>query len=330
MKILKEATDLNQIKEIYIDSYTNTAYGWDGKKYRKISKKALSQLMDDAQDGDNNQDSSNDSSSASNSSSGNSSGNSSTPQIGDSADLSDEDAVRDANSASNETEDELKQRLDRINQKLNDSDTARQAQDEAEAKVGAERAANNAKASARYSNSPVKRFTDSLNRFIKNEVGDGRTQSWRKFNKTYADSGLIRKGNARTHNSKVPLINVYYDRSGSWDDSKTKVGDQAISTLYNYVRKGQVKINLYYFNTSVHSEWPYSSGSGGTLALPVMKHIQQTKPDNVIIMTDSDTSSEILSDVTVPGAVWMLFKGGRSKALMRHLKGRAQTNFYDI
>ena len=56
---------------------------------------------------------------------------------------------------------------------------------------------------------------------------------------------------------------------------------------------------------------------------------KQTKPDNVIIMTDDDIM-DIDESVTVPGAVWLLFKGGQSKNLIDHIHGKKQTNIYNL
>ena len=260
------------------------------------------------------------------------------PQIGQKGDedtLAKEDAEREAQAKAEADEygdieeDDLskEERLERIARSFEDSETSKAAQGEASDKIYKERAERAAKDAKKYRSSPIRRFTDNLNRFIKSEVGKERVRTWKKTDPRYGTGPIIRKGKMRTSNGKIPVINVYFDRSGSWDASKTKVGQDAIGTLNNYVRNGQIKINLYYFNTSIHSEDP--GGRGGTRGTPIIDHIKQTKPDNVIIMTDDDIG-DISESVTVPGAVWLLFKGGQSKNLIDHIHGKKQTNIYNL
>ena len=260
------------------------------------------------------------------------------PQIGQKGDedtLAKEDAEREAQAEAEASEDgeaeeddlSKEERLKRIARSFEDSEASRAAQGEASDKIYKERAERAARDAKKYRSSSIRRFTDNLNRFIKSEVGKERVRTWKKTDPRYGTGPIIRKGKMRTNNGKIPVINVYFDRSGSWDSAKTKVGQDAIGTLNNYVRNGQIKINLYYFNTSIHSEDP--GGRGGTWGTPIMDHIKQTKPDNVIIMTDDDIT-DITENVTVPGAVWLLFKGGQSQNLIDHIHGQKQTNIYNL
>lgn len=178
---------------------------------------------------------------------------------------------------------------------------------------------------ARYENSPIQRFKYSLNKFIKNELAYTREGTWKKFNKTYARSPIIRKGLASMESQNKPSINVYFDHSASWDSQKIKVGMDAIGILNNYVRRGEVLIRVYYFGDRV-SENPNDTG-GGTEGTPILEHIQQTNPKNVIIMTDSDIG-DCTYTVKVPGAVWFLFKGGISENIMSAVKGMKQTQAF--
>lgn len=178
---------------------------------------------------------------------------------------------------------------------------------------------------ARYENSPIQRFKYSLNKFIKNELAFTREGTWKKFNKTYANSPIIRRGVASMESQNKPSINVYFDHSGSWDAQKIKVGMDAIGILNNYVRRGEIIIRIYYFGNQV-SENPNDTG-GGTEGTPILEHIQQTKPKNVIIMTDSDIT-DCTYTVKVPGAVWFLFKGGVSENIMSAVKGMRQNQAF--
>ena len=90
---------------------------------------------------------------------------------------------------------------------------------------------------------------------------------------------------------------------------------------------GDIHIELYYFADRISDS--RNNAGGGTRGTPILDHIEQTKPTNVIVITDADIS-DCSRVVTVPGAVWMLFYGGRSSNLMDHLKGKRQNKYYDI
>lgn len=181
----------------------------------------------------------------------------------------------------------------------------------------------------KYNNDPLVKFKLSLNQFIKKEIAVGRGPTWKRFNKKYANSDVIKPGSSRLRQNKVPLINVYFDRSGSWDDAKTRDGDRAMSFLHEYVRRGQIQVDTYYFSRYVHVDRKAAEAEGSTYGQPILDHITKTKPDNVIIMTDSDIT-DCVTDVTVPGAVYFLFKGGESQNLMNHLHGKRLTQKFDI
>ena len=92
-----------------------------------------------------------------------------------------------------------------------------------------------------------------------------------------------------------------------------------------------ITVDIYYFATRVSDTLNHDIIRYGTEAQPVMEHIQQTKPDNVIIMTDSDTSNDSVPKVTVPGGVWFLWKNGEySKAFRDNLKGKKSTKEFNI
>lgn len=229
-----------------------------------------------------------------------------------------------------ESEQDKEARLERIRRMFDDDSMAAEATDEAERAVSKERSRRAAANVKRYyQNNQIRKFEDDLRRFIKNEIAADRNSSWRKFNKSYVGTGIMRPGRATVKNKNIPLINVYFDRSGSWDGDKTKVGVEAIGTLRNYEKKGQIKIEIYYFGVRVSEIDSRSATGGGTLGQPILDHIKQTGPDNVIVMTDSDIT-DCSSNVEVPGAVWFLWKGGVSNNLKSHLSGVKQTNSYEL
>lgn len=187
-----------------------------------------------------------------------------------------------------------------------------------------------AREASKYTGSSLARFKDSLNKFIRDATEIGKERSWKRLNKNAVSTGLLKKGLTRLGQTEVPLINVYFDQSGSWGPEKIKVGEQAIATLNKYIQRHEIIVKLYYFSNNVHTT-PAGQGwsEGGTEGEPILRHIVQTKPNNVIIMTDSDID-DCVSDITVDGAVWFLFKGGKSENLMQHLHGKQLTKSFEI
>lgn len=226
-----------------------------------------------------------------------------------------------------EEQKEIEERIKGIKKILGNLEDQQNALMESKTAILKEKAVKNSEVAKKYRDSPLTKFTESLTKFIRDELARGRQDSWSHINKKYVYSGLLRPGSTWQGKNKVPLINVYFDRSGSWTTEKTEKGAQAIATLNRYVTRGEIKLKLYYFNTEIMDTDP--GGHGGTDGQPIMDHIQQTKPNNVIILTDSDID-DIKTDVSVPGAVWMLFYGGRSINLMEHLHGKKLTKYFDI
>jgi hypothetical protein len=226
---------------------------------------------------------------------------------------------------------ENEERLKEIKRMFDDLQTASQILDETEEAVRKEQRIKSEKNIARYKASPLQNFKMSLQGFIKNQISTMKGTSWSKINKTYAHSGVLKPGRTRYTSGKIPLINVYFDQSGSWGANDIAVGEQAIATLNKYVKQGDIDIKLYYFSNNVHGDAAAARNEGGTDLDPVIKHINATKPDNVIIMTDSDGDWTTYSgSATVPGAVWFLWRNSVSKALQDHLQGKQLTKSFKL
>ena len=110
---------------------------------------------------------------------------------------------------------------------------------------------------------------------------------------------------------------------------------EAIGILNNYVKRGEITIYIYYFANHIHSNQEDAVAEGGTHAgAELIEHIQSTRPDNVIVMTDGDFdwTGEIAQApvIKVPGAVWFLFRREESQLLQQHLQGKRQTRKFMI
>lgn len=232
-------------------------------------------------------------------------------------------------SAEQKAKEKLAERVQEIKDAF--ADVKRQANLEAESSSAKrkEKAAAEVRNIERIRRSGINQFKLNLNKFIANQVEEEEVDTYARENPAYADGEFILPGRISKEEKHIPIINVYWDVSGSFSDpQKTASARNAIATLNQYVRNGDIEIHTYYFADNVSDT---KSGAGsGTTGTPVAQHIQQTKPDNVIIITDSDTSSESIPYTIVPGAVWMLFYGGRSESMMKNIRGKKQNKYFDI
>lgn len=211
--------------------------------------------------------------------------------------------------------------LDSLEEKAN-------IQSENSTAINKEKAARAARDLDKYQGTGLNQFKLNLNRFIADQVGEFEDDSYSRIHPSYEDSEFIVPGKLVREEKTIPTINVYHDNSGSFSDpAKTQAAIKAIESLNQYVRDGDIEVKLYYFGNRV-SETRQGTG-GGTDGTPILDHIEQTKPTNVIIITDSDIS-DCRRVVKVPGAVWMLFYDSRSENLIEHLKGKRQNKYYDI
>ena len=175
-------------------------------------------------------------------------------------------------------------------------------------------------------------FLNSLYRAIALQVQTNEVQddTWSAINRRYSGTGVLKQGQRKNDlpDKKIPVIDFYFDCSGSWDDQDIAVGKRAVSTLVDMEEKGQIKINIYYFSNHVFNDADSARNEGGTMAWnDIVKNIIATQATNVIIMTDSDMEDwwegPTALKYTVPGYVWYLWRDGRNAPrLPRDLKGR--------
>ena len=219
-------------------------------------------------------------------------------------------------------------RVAQIEKMLKDLKLKEQMLDEVTVNKQKERAIKAARNIDRYNRSGIQKFRLSLNRFIENQLSTEEDETWTRIHPSYEDSEFILPGKLEKEEKYIPLINVYWDVSGSFDDpKKTASARQAIATLNQYVRNGDIEIDTYYFADKVSDN--EKDAGGGTNGQPILNHIMRTNPDNVIVITDGDIS-DCRNHVQVPGAVWMLFYDTRSQNLIDHLSGKKETKYFDI
>lgn len=157
--------------------------------------------------------------------------------------------------------------------------------------------------------------------------------SYARVNPSYAESPLLMPGRYNSKQKNVPILDIYFDQSGSWGVADIKKGEQCIEALTDYEKRGLLKINRFYFANNVHSNARDARMEGGTTAFPqILTNIQGTHATNVIIMSDGDLDrnlhwqvpDEIAANyqLQIPGCVWWLWQGDESPDATKYLFGR--------
>lgn len=229
-----------------------------------------------------------------------------------------------------QTKADLAERIKEIARRLSDIQAKQQLLDETDAVVNKERVKAAKNREYRNITSGLSKFRMNFQRFIKDQVEYFRGDTWNRPNKNYAGSGFIMPGKTMYAPGKIPTINVYWDVSGSFSNpAKTQGAKDAIGTINQYVKRGDIKVNVFYFADRVAST--ASAAGGGTDGNAVLDHIENTKPTNVVVITDSDVDNAGSHKlVTVPGAVWMLFYDREANEFAQVLRGKSQTKEYLI
>lgn len=195
------------------------------------------------------------------------------------------------------------------------------------------KALEKAKKPAKISATPIPdntldKFKLSLNKFIYNEVEEEESDTYSRANMSYEGTGIIMPGHGYKDRN-LPLINVYWDISGSfyYSPEKTTGVEQAITSLQKYVKAGKIKMNVYYHGDEVTSKRPdRPTGNDGSA---ILKHIQATKPTNVIVISDADINCSGPTTL-VPGAVWMLFYNDIAYKFIDNLRGKKLTKVFAV
>lgn len=180
----------------------------------------------------------------------------------------------------------------------------------------------------RLAKDPLHKFKINLDKFIDEQTSEEMERSYRRFNPSYEDQGFIVPDDIELDDYNMPIINVYWDVSGSFSSpEKTEGARKAIGTLNKYVKDDLIEMHTYYFADNVTSD--LAKAGSGTSGEAVYDHIAATKPTNVIIISDSDInqSHPLLK---VPGAVWYLFFDTDAPLFVESVRGKKQTKSYLI
>lgn len=185
-------------------------------------------------------------------------------------------------------------------------------------------------------------FKKSLKRAVARQVvtGEKTVDSWGALNRRRSGTGILRPGEKREKlpGKKIPVIDFYFDCSGSWGQSDIDTGKKAVQELVDLDAAGKIKINIWYFANRVAATPDYGAlGGAGTNAWNhIIRNIRATGATNVVIMTDGDMQNRggdngTFLTHTVSGYVWYLWKNGiNAPRLPQDLKGKAGTSEFSF
>ena len=208
------------------------------------------------------------------------------------------------------------------------------------AKERAAKAAKEKEAKAFAAEHAVSGFEDfqrdirhALNKQI--NVARNTEDDFRKYNPTYHNSDFLMPGQAYPDKRSIPIINVYFDMSGSWNFRDTEKGREALKFLDNLQTRKKLKYKLYYFANNIYDNPDSARKETGTHAFPkIIEHIQATRADNVVIFTDDDFDDQThdldkLPYLKLKGGAWWLWRRGiRARRAFKHIQGSRPENTF--
>ena len=181
---------------------------------------------------------------------------------------------------------------------------------------------------AEFENDLVKAIKDQL------KMAKNAEDTFQKPNATYAGTKYVMPGQKILEKRLKPVINIYFDVSGSISDSALNRAVKALSQLDLLVKKKLVDFKIYYFadNVTPNRDEAY----GATRAFPViLQHLKSTRANNAIIITDSDFDRQTdwteCSLVTLKGCIWWMWHGRsiavEARKYIKGVRGKFQYSF---
>jgi hypothetical protein len=248
-----------------------------------------------------------------------------------------------------DSEEEHKNKVSAFNAKINDANTVFDLEQEDSIQVSKDREQDliqqqNLARNQRLQNLPSYRAADSFDGFgaflddLQHAIGtqvkylNKKSDTWTALNRRYSGTGVLRQGqkNMRIPSNDLPVIDFYFDYSGSWGKDDIAVGHKALDAISQLEKDGLIKTNVYYFGGNVATDPSAVYRSSTTAWNEIIKTIRESNATNVVVMTDSDM--EYLSNkarYTVPGYVWFLWKrGSNAQSLTQALQGECGTSQY--
>lgn len=230
---------------------------------------------------------------------------------------------------------DIEARVKEIQAEMSDVMKNRELSREDDLNLGIDRRAAKAKAQERDKYKPqnfkkIDAFKFNFYNAVKDQVEEVEDEedTWSVIDRRHEDDPSIVIPGKRLEDvgDDIPSIDVFFDQSGSWDESDIEIGKAAISSINEFDQRGEIRLNIYYFSEHVHTDAESARVEGSTTAWrEILQYIAANKTKNVVIITDSDMSYQALRgpSLTVDGCVWFIWKNGENaQELPQHLRGR--------
>lgn len=127
-------------------------------------------------------------------------------------------------------------------------------------------------------------LADELDALLRHRIV--RERSYRRPSRRTGDESIIEKG--LYSSQRRPLIEVFVDRSGSFDGTKTSIAETVLKMVllkYNV----QIKYDVFFFGNDKLSPNDFVGG-GNTPYHLIVKHIEKTQPKIALVITDDDAA----------------------------------------
>lgn len=238
-----------------------------------------------------------------------------------------------------EDEEELKKKKAKVGQWSTDPKTLKELEDEDNISLEKDFRKEKAreKENSKYTKSKVGTLEDfKLNFYnaIKHQVEmvTQEYQSYDEINAEYESEDVIMKADLTQTipEEVIPVIDIYFDVSGSWYPEDIEIGKKAIATVKEFEDAGEIKLNIFYFSNGVSNTFESTRAryGTGTWGWPeILKNIKATEAQNIMIMTDADIedigNAKSGPTYKVDGCVWFLWRNGlASPSCVSHLIGK--------
>lgn len=160
--------------------------------------------------------------------------------------------------------------------------------------------------------------------------------SWGALNRRTSGTPIVKPGSVVDDVPKghKPLVQVYLDCSGSFDEDDIHAEEAFMSVIADLVDDDKLDVEIVYFANNLHPDFASAAREGGTNAWDqLIDNIEETQPDNVLIITDSDMDYDAEQNTKgyiAPGCVWFIWKIWTAPHLTERLQGMAGTYEYDL
>ena len=244
--------------------------------------------------------------------------------------------------------DDFEERKGKVGKWSNDPDAIQELQQEADLDLQKDYQKKKARdaAKAKYSRKgTLKEFEMDFYAAINNQIEIVRQeyQSYDEINTEYESEDAIMKADIvkELPAEAIPIVDIYFDVSGSWEDTDIAIGEAAVASVKAFEDQGELVMNIFYFSNGVDNNSMercraiYGWGTGGWPK--ILQNIKATGAKNVLIMTDHDIEdlngtgygAADCGSLKVEGCVWYLWKNGESSpTCVKKLTGAQGTYQY--